>query len=135
MPEGNAITLEINMEGIREIFRIRLCREFLQFKESILAKDKGELFDSCSLIGVYRDIYEITLALAASLPEGQLEVLYGKSDILGWLYGGWIKEEDSYFQEMQQYVENKILQTEMQGKDEEINGGTKECPSVECRRD
>lgn len=135
MPEGNAIALEGNMEGIREIFRIRLCREFLQFKESMLAKDKGELFDSCSKIDIYRDIYEITQALAVMLPEEHLKALYEKSDILGWLYGGWIKEDDSYFQEIKQYVCNMILQTEMQGKDGEINGGTKECPSVECRRD
>ena len=123
------------MEGIREIFKIRLCREFLQFKESMLAKDKGELFDSCSLIGVYRDIYEITLELAVSLPEEQLEALYVKSDILEGLYRGWVKVEDSYYREMQQYVENKLLQTEVQGKDGEINGGAKERPSAECGRD
>lgn len=135
MPEGNAIALEVNMEGLREIFKIKLCREFLQFKESMLGQDREELFNSCYKIDVYRNFYEIILALAVSLPEEQLEALYGKSDILEGLYRGWVKVEDSYFLEIQQYVENKILQTEMQGKDGETNGGAKECPSAECGRD
>ena len=119
------------MEGIRDIFKIKLCREFLQFKESMLGQDREELFNSCYRIDVYRNFYEIILALTVSLPEEQLKVLYDKSDILGELYRGWVKEEDSYFREMQQYVDNMILQIEMQGKDGETDGGTKECPAIE----
>lgn len=88
MPERNAIALEVNMEGLREIFKIKLCREFLQFKESMLGQDREELFNSCYKIDVYRNFYEIILALAVSLPEEQLEALYVKSDILEGLYRG-----------------------------------------------
>lgn len=135
MPERNDTVLEVDMEGIREIFKIKLCREFLQFMEFMLSQDKGELFDSCYKIDVYRNCYEMTLALVERLSEEQLEVLYGTNDILGWLYRGWIKKEDCCFREMQQYVEKMILQVEAQGKDGATDGGTKDCQTAECRRD
>ncbi len=86
--------------GCVNYIQIKLYREYLQFKEFMLGQEKSELFKACYKIDIYRNLYEIMLELAGQVPEPLLEELYKEEDFLGWLYESWLKEEDSYYQEL-----------------------------------
>lgn len=111
------------MEGIRETFRIKLYREYLQFKESILTQDRAEIFESCYRIDVYRNLYEIMSGLAERMPAYMLEMLYGNVGLLDWLYESWIKVDDSHYGGLKWHVERMVLGSGPQGKE----GGAYAC--------
>ena len=98
------------MEGIREIFSIKLQREFLQFKETMLQQDKTGLFDSCYVIDIHRNLYEILCEIAREIPGQVLEAAYRKSNLLEWMCDSWLTVEDSCYKEMKAHVEKEILQ-------------------------
>ncbi|MCM1190058.1 MAG: DUF3848 domain-containing protein [bacterium] len=119
---------------MKEIFCIRLQREYLQFQESMLKQDKLGLYGSCFCISVHRDIYEVLYGLAVEMPESELEVLYGKDSLLEWLYETWMKTEDSYYEELKAHVEAELLRFRLrvkQGKEDGIGGGDKESKAAD----
>ena len=123
------------MEEIKEIFRIKVYREFLQYKESMLRQDKTELFASCYMIEVYQEIYGILCEVAEKQPEPVLEMLYGKDNLLEWMCETWLKVEDSYYREMKEHVEREIQRLQAQGKEDDGNGRNKEHKAADGRGD
>lgn len=125
------------MDGIREIFSIKLQREFLQFKESMLKQDKSGLFAACYVIDIHRNLYEILCEMARKIPEQILETAYRKSNLLEWLYGSWLKAEDSYYKELKAHVEKEILQFQpwIQEKEDETVGRNEECKAADSSGD
>lgn len=123
------------MEGIREAFRIRLHREYLQFKESMLVQDRLELYECCYRIDVYRNLYEIMSGLAERMPVPMLEALYGKENLLNWLYESWIKVDDSYYSGLRWHVERTLLDLGLHGKDGGADGRDEDCQAADGRGD
>lgn len=123
------------MEGTREAFRIRLHREYLQFKESMLLQDRLELYECCYRIDVYRNLYEIMSGLAERMPVPMLEALYGKENLLGWLYESWIKVDDSYYGGLRWHVERTLLDLGLHGKDGGADGRDEDREAADGRGD
>ena len=123
------------MEGMKEVFDIKLHREYLQFKESMLMQGKDELFASCYKIDVYRNLYEIMGGLAGRMPDAMLETLYWKTGLLDWLYESWVKVEDSYYGELKMHVEKAVLNYNLWGKEGGADGRGKERKAADGIRD
>lgn len=123
------------MEGIREAFRIKLYREYLQFKESMLLKDRLDLYGCCYRIDVYRNLYEIVSGLAARMPAHMLEAMYGKDGILDWLFESWTKADDSCHKELEEHVEREVLGSGLSGKEGGMDAGDEDCEAAESGGD
>ena len=114
---------------LRELFRERLHMELQLFKDSMLQKDKEDIYMASYKTEIYVNLYEIFAAHADHLKSGTIRRLLNLSfGILEAVYQEWLKEEDSFYDELKAYacseLEN-ILQTERaeRGKDDEDGEG------------
>lgn len=123
------------MEGIREALQIKLYREYLQFKESMLLKDRMDLYGCCYRIDVYRNLYEIMSGLVGRMPPHILEEMYGKAGILDWLFESWTKVDDNCYKELEEHVEREVLGLGLHGKEGGMDAGDKDCETAESGGD
>ena len=90
---------------LRELFRERLHMELQMFKDSMLRKEKEDIFKDSYRIEIYVNLYEIFAAHADSLPCDTIRKLLNfGSGILEAIYQEWVGEEDSFFDELKAYA-------------------------------
>ena len=114
---------------LRELFRERLHMELQLFKDSMLQKEKEDIFQGSYKTEIYVNLYEIFAAYADSLKNDTIRKLLNlKSGILEAVYQEWLGEEDSFYDELREYacreLEN-IAETgnAERGKDDEDGKG------------
>ncbi len=95
----------------KEVRRVnaRLYLEYLKFKDDMLHKSQKEVFESCYRIDVFLNLYEIMVEKTEELPREILARLEEQEGLLERLYEGWMKKDDSAYQELKDYVENELL--------------------------
>ena len=105
-------------KGLRELLLQRLHMELLLFKDSMLQKEKEDIFMN-SL--PYVNLYEILLVHTENLQCGMIRGLLAlNSGILDHLYREWLDREDSFYVELKEYACGEL--EVMPGK---INPGAK----------
>lgn len=114
---------------LRELLRERLHMELQLFKDSILQKEKEDIFRASYEIEIYVNLYEIfavhTDNLQSNIIRRLLKLNFG---ILESIYQEWLTREDSFFDELRDYacseLENisEMSKTES-GKDDENGKG------------
>ena len=114
---------------LRELFRERLHMELQLFKDSMLQKEKEDIFRDSYRIEIYVNLYEIFAAYADHLKSGTIRRLLNLNfGILEAVYQEWLREEDGFYYELRDYacreLEN-ISETRNtgRGKDDEDGEG------------
>ena len=114
---------------LRELFRERLHMELQLFKDSMLQKEKEDIFQGSYKTEIYVNLYEIFAAHADNLKNDNIRKLLNlKSGILEAVYQEWLGEEDSFYDELREYACREletISETENteRGKDDEDGKG------------
>ncbi len=92
-------------KGLRELLLQRLHMELLLFKDSMLQKEKEDIFKASYRIEIYVNLYEILMTqtenLQCGMIRGLLELNFG---ILDHLYQEWLDREDSFYMELKEYA-------------------------------
>lgn len=92
-------------KGLRELLLQRLHLELLLFKDSMLQKEKEDIFKDSYKIEVYVDLYEIFVENTAELDEdtmrGLLNLNFG---ILESVYQKWMERKDGFYDDLQDYA-------------------------------
>lgn len=86
----------------------KLYLEYLKFKDDMLRKTQEEVFKNCYKIDVFLNLYEILVEKSQTLSAEILMKLQKEENILEFLYDGWMKIDDSTYQEMCRYVCEKL---------------------------
>lgn len=94
---------------IRELFLKRLHVELQLYKETVLKKEKAEIFAESYKIELFANLFEILAEKVETLPEDLLyKLLYQRFSILEFLYRKWLKREDSFYDELKEYVSGEL---------------------------
>ena len=94
---------------IRELFLKRLHVELHLYKETVLQKEKAEIFAESYKIELFANLYEILAEKAETLPEELLyKLLCQRFSILEFLYRKWLKREDGFYEELREYVADEL---------------------------
>ena len=108
-------------KGLRELLLQRLHMELLLFKDSMLQKEKEDIFMDSYRIEIYVNLYEILLVHTENLQCGMIRGLLAlNSGILDHLYREWLDRQDSFYVELKEYACGEL--EVMPGK---INPGAK----------
>lgn len=96
-------------KGLRELLLQRLYVELLLFKDSVLQKEKEDIFSDSYKIEVYVNLYEIFMERAGCLKEDAIRGLLNlKSGILEAVYQEWLSRNDSFYDELSAYVSDEL---------------------------
>lgn len=120
--------------GTREIFCRRMDMELQLFRESLFKESGDVVYGSSYKIEVFVNLYEILAGLSDGMAEETMEnIMQEGSGMLETLYQGWLKREDSFYAELEEYVcsmlaEKKAWKGKKAGKGD--SGYGKECDTA-----
>ena len=90
---------------LRELMRERLHMELQIFKDSILQKEKADIFKDSYKVEIYVNLYEIFAAHTDTLQSSTIRRLLKLNfGILESMYQEWLTREDSFFDELRTYA-------------------------------
>ena len=99
----------MDKEQLKEIFLKRLFIEYELFKDSMLRKERKDIFDESYRIEIYKNIYQILIHEAAEIPETVLrKMVYQSYEVMEFFYQEWLKREDSSHTELSEYVSREL---------------------------
>ena len=108
---------------LRELFRERLHMELKLFKDSMLQKDKEDIYMASYKTEIYVNLYEIFAAHADSLPCDTIRKLLNLNfGILEAVYQEWLGEEDSFYDELKAYACSELENISQTGRAERGKG-------------
>ncbi len=85
---------------LEKTFCKKIGRELEQFKSRILKMEKEEIFCAAYRIDNVICIYETLLEMSSHMGEGTLEAVTAFPGLLKYLYGRWMKYEDSQMEDI-----------------------------------
>ena len=104
---------------LRELFRERLHMELQMFKDSMLQKEKEDILKDSYRIEIYENLNEIFAAYADHLKSGTIRRLLSLNyGILEGVYREWLKEEDSFYDELRDYAYSELENISQTGRAE-----------------
>lgn len=90
---------------LRDLLSKRLYIELQLFKESMLQKGKGDIFQSSYEVEIYVNLYEIFMMHIDNLDIDTMRRLLNlKTGIMEQLYQEWLSREDGFFDELREYA-------------------------------
>lgn len=90
---------------LRDLLSKRLYIELQLFKDSMLRKEKGDIFQSSYEIEIYVNLYEIFMMHIGSLDIDTMRRLLNlKLGIMEHLYQEWLSRDDSFFDELREFA-------------------------------
>ncbi len=90
---------------LRGLFVQRLYLEYMLFKDSMLQREKKDIFHDSYKIEIFVNLYEILLSYAENLNSSTLrELLKINFGILEYLYQKWQYRKDSFYEELRDYA-------------------------------
>ena len=96
-------------KGLRELLLQRLHMELLLFKDSMLQKEKEDIFMNSYRIEIYVNLYEILVEHADTLGADTMRMLLNLNyGILETVYQKWMGKKDSFYDELNTYVCNEL---------------------------
>lgn len=110
-------------KGLRELLMQRLHMELLLFKDSMLQREKEDIFKESYKIEVCVDLYEIFVETAADLDEDTMRGLVNLNfGILESVYKKWMERKDGFYDDLQDYACRELEIISEMGR----TGGAKE---------
>lgn len=114
--------------GLRDLLSKRLYIELQLFRDSMLQKGKGDIFQSSYEIEIYVNLYEIFMMHIENLDADTMRRLLSLAfGILEHTYQEWLSREDGFFDELREYACKELeALSEMGNPDhrEEVKHGT-----------
>lgn len=98
----------MELEELQRLFCAKISLEYVCFKEQMLSKEKGEIYENSYMIDTIINIYEIVLEMSQELEEMVLKQLILFPQLLTFLYQRWMKKEDSYTQELTECMKKEL---------------------------
>ena len=96
--------------GMRDLLSKRLYIELQLFKDSMLQREKEDIFRSSYEIEIYVNLYEIFMMHIANLDIGTMRRLLGLAfGILEHAYQEWLSREDGFFDELSEYACDELI--------------------------
>ena len=95
----------MDKNGMRDLLSKRLYIELQLFKDSMLQREKEDIFQSSYVIEVYVNLYEIFMVHIDNLDIDTMRRLLNlKFGIMEHLYQGWLSRDDSFFDELKAFA-------------------------------
>jgi len=99
----------MNKNAIKEKFIRKIYKELQDYKNSVLAQDDSIIYRESYQIETVSTLYEVLLQKADFISDTiLLKLVEQSSGILEIMYQDWLKEEDSSYQELVEYVDRKL---------------------------
>lgn len=95
-------------EELETMFCEKIGLEISKFKKRILERTPKEIYKRAYQIDCMVCIYEQLLELSVEMESEVLKRLVVVPDILSFLYGRWLKQEDSFSEELQWCLKKEI---------------------------
>lgn len=96
-------------KGLRELLMQRFHMELLLFKDSMLQREKEDIFKESYKIEVFVDLYEIFVEAAADLDEDTMRGLVNLNfGILESVYQKWMERKDGFYDDLQDYASREL---------------------------
>ena len=111
---------ETEIYGI--LFREKLQAEWMGFLRRMLKKSKEDLIREAYKICTYRQIYQILSGESQWMTDTQLRKLIIFPGLLGYLFGRWLKQEDSSEEELEACLKAAVMELEQEHKGRLENG-------------
>ena len=94
---------------LRGLFAQRLYLEYMLFKDSMLQKEKKDIFHDSYQIEIFVNLYEILLAYTEDLQsEMTRKLLKLNFGILEFLYQNWQYKKDNFYEVLKEYACNEL---------------------------
>ncbi len=94
---------------LKELLLERLHLELNLFKDSMLQKEKKDIYKDSYKIEAFVNIYEIFLETVDGLGMDEVRrLLYWKYGILESLYQEWLTKDDGSYEELKAYVNDEV---------------------------
>ena len=91
--------------GLRDLLSKRLYIELQLFRDSMLRKEREDIFKSSYEIEIYVNLYEIFMVHIDNLDIGIMRRLLNlKFGIMEHLYQEWLSRDDSFFDELKAFA-------------------------------
>lgn len=100
----------MNRKELEELLCVKINLEYGRFRAEIFEKAKEEMFGRSYEITCIIIIYEILMELSQEFGTEQIKMLLFFPELLTFLYGKWLKQEDSYEEELKSCIEQQILE-------------------------
>ncbi len=112
---------------LRELLLERLHIELNLFKDSMLQKTKGDIYEASFKIEVFVNIYEILMEDVKELGKDEVRTfLCWRYGILESLYQEWLGRKDSFYEELRAYVDDEMRVIAESGKRKGEEDGAEE---------
>ena len=95
-------------EDLRELFCIKIGLENARFKKKMLKQSAEVLFERAYQIATMLNLYELLMDMSQKMELEVLKTLLVFPNLLAFLYDRWLKEEDSYMEELQCSLEKNV---------------------------
>lgn len=102
----------MELQELRELFCAKIGLEICRFKKTIIEQNTEVVYGSAFCIDCMITIYELLLELSQKQGEQTLKKLLVFPSLLTFLYGEWMKVDDSHMEELQNCLENTIKKME-----------------------
>lgn len=109
---------------LQELFCTKIGLEISRFKRKMLKQKQEVIFERVCQIDSMLSIYELLMEMSQKMEKEKLKKLIVFPDLLAFLYGRWLKTEDSHMQELQDTLTQVV--TEIQETYEKIEKKEKE---------
>ena len=94
---------------LRELLLERLHLEVQLFKDSMLRRNKADIYAGSYKIELYVNLYEILVMEVERMSEPLLrKLLYQRSGILDAFYEEWMTKDDSFYTELRNFAEDEL---------------------------
>ena len=95
----------MDVNELRDLLSKRLYIELQLFKDSMLQKEKKDIFKSSYEIESYVNLYEIFIMHTDNLDADTIRRLLNlKFGIMEHIYQEWLSQEDGFFDELKKYA-------------------------------
>ncbi len=93
---------------MRDRLKKKLGIEYARFKEDVLQLTPQEIYERSFQIDITWNLHEILQSLLPDLSEEEVRKLCVLENVIGHLFQGWLKVDDSCMDELRAYVKEKI---------------------------
>ena len=123
----------MDQEQLKEVFLKRLYLEYELFKDSMLRKEKTDIFEESYKIEIYKNIYQILSHEAEEMPETVWrKMVYQRYSVMGFFYQEWLKKDDSSYTELKEYISSELEDYYMEAE-RKISGEINTAPEQEMK--
>lgn len=98
---------------LQKLFCSKIELEVSSFKRKILKQNPENIFEKAYQIECVLGIYELLLEMSWKIEGDTLKKLLVFPNLLAFLYGRWLKKEDSFQEELQECLEKTVSEIQV----------------------